>query len=117
MAGLSRRPGGSPGEAVRDGSLLVTTTDVLARIDGCTARVVVVGQGYVGLPSAMRAAESGLAVTGFEIDLEGAAGARRAGANSRARSSELSTRRRSRFEIHARGGLGGETAPGRVTTP
>jgi UDP-N-acetyl-D-glucosamine dehydrogenase len=43
-------------------------TDLLARIDDRTARVVVVGQGYVGLPLAMRAAESGFTVTGYEID-------------------------------------------------
>jgi UDP-N-acetyl-D-glucosamine dehydrogenase len=32
------------------------------------ARLVVVGQGYVGLPLAIRAAEVGYAVTGFDID-------------------------------------------------
>ena len=31
-------------------------------------RLVVVGQGYVGLPLAMRAVEVGFDVTGFEID-------------------------------------------------
>lgn len=46
------------------------TTDLLARIEDRTARVVVVGQGYVGLPLAMRAAEVGFAVTGYEIDRE-----------------------------------------------
>ncbi|MGZ8765623.1 MAG: nucleotide sugar dehydrogenase [Acidimicrobiia bacterium] len=44
------------------------TTDLLASIDDRTARVVVVGQGYVGLPLAMRAAEAGFPVTGYEID-------------------------------------------------
>ncbi|MGZ8763852.1 MAG: nucleotide sugar dehydrogenase [Acidimicrobiia bacterium] len=44
------------------------TNDLLASIDDRTARVVVVGQGYVGLPLAMRAAESGFPVTGYEID-------------------------------------------------
>jgi nucleotide sugar dehydrogenase len=44
------------------------TTDLLARIEDRTARVVVVGQGYVGLPLAMRAVESGFSVTGYEID-------------------------------------------------
>jgi UDP-N-acetyl-D-glucosamine dehydrogenase len=46
------------------------TTDLLARIDDRTARIVVVGQGYVGLPLAMRAAEAGFPVTGYEIDPE-----------------------------------------------
>ncbi len=46
------------------------TTDLLARIEDRTARVVVVGQGYVGLPLAMRAAEAGFPVTGYEIDAE-----------------------------------------------
>ena len=33
-----------------------------------TARVVVVGQGYVGLPLAMRAVDAGYAVVGYEVD-------------------------------------------------
>ena len=45
-------------------------TDLLARIDDRTARVVVVGQGYVGLPVAMRAVEVGVPVTGYELDRE-----------------------------------------------
>lgn len=44
--------------------------DLLARIDDRSARVVVVGQGYVGLPVAMRAAEAGFTVTGYEVDSE-----------------------------------------------
>jgi UDP-N-acetyl-D-glucosamine dehydrogenase len=38
-----------------------------------TERVVVVGQGYVGLPVAMRAVEAGYDVTGYEIDPDRAA--------------------------------------------
>jgi UDP-N-acetyl-D-mannosaminuronic acid dehydrogenase/UDP-N-acetyl-D-glucosamine dehydrogenase len=41
---------------------------VLKRIDDRDAHVVVVGQGYVGLPVAMRAAEAGFRVTGYELD-------------------------------------------------
>ncbi|HEX6423572.1 MAG TPA: nucleotide sugar dehydrogenase [Acidimicrobiales bacterium] len=47
--------------------------DLLARIDARTARVVVVGQGYVGLPVAMRAVEIGFRVVGLEADPERAA--------------------------------------------
>ena len=39
----------------------------LARIADRTARVVVVGQGYVGLPVAVRAAEVGFTVLGFDL--------------------------------------------------
>ena len=44
------------------------TGELLGRIDDRTARVVVVGQGYVGLPVAMRAARSGFPVVGYELD-------------------------------------------------
>ena len=47
--------------------------DLLARIDARTARVLVVGQGYVGLPVAMRAVEIGFRVVGLEADPERAA--------------------------------------------
>jgi UDP-N-acetyl-D-glucosamine dehydrogenase len=39
---------------------------LLVKIDDRTARVAVIGQGYVGLPLAMRAAEVGYAVVGFD---------------------------------------------------
>jgi UDP-N-acetyl-D-glucosamine dehydrogenase len=45
-------------------------TDLLARIDERTARVVVVGQGYVGLPVALRAVEVGFPVAGLDIDAD-----------------------------------------------
>ena len=41
-----------------------------ARIDERTARVVVVGQGYVGLPVALRAAAVGFPVVGFDLAAE-----------------------------------------------
>ena len=48
-----------------------TDTDVmdglLARLADRTARVVVMGQGYVGLPVAMRASAVGFPVVGFEV--------------------------------------------------
>jgi nucleotide sugar dehydrogenase len=44
------------------------TGDLLGRIDDRTARVVVVGQGYVGLPVAMRASEVGFSVVVYELD-------------------------------------------------
>ncbi len=43
-------------------------TTLLGRIDDRTARVVIVGQGYVGLPVAMRASEVGFPVVGYEVD-------------------------------------------------
>ncbi len=44
------------------------STELLDHIEDRSARVVVVGQGYVGLPVAMRAAEVGFHVTGYELD-------------------------------------------------
>ena len=43
---------------------------LLARIEDRTARVVVVGQGYVGLPVAVRAAAVGFPVVGLDIDAD-----------------------------------------------
>lgn len=43
-------------------------TKLLERIENRSARVAVVGQGYVGLVVAMRASEAGFAVTGLETD-------------------------------------------------
>ena len=43
------------------------STHLLRRIDERQARVVVVGQGYVGLPVAMRAVEVGFAVVGYDV--------------------------------------------------
>ncbi len=42
--------------------------DLDARIRAKTARIGVIGMGYVGLPLALVAAEAGLPVTGFDID-------------------------------------------------
>src|SRR5256885_6501188 len=41
-----------------------------ARIDDRQAKVAVVGQGYVGLPLAMRAAEAGFPVVGYDVAAE-----------------------------------------------
>jgi nucleotide sugar dehydrogenase len=43
---------------------------LLARIDERTAKVVIVGQGYVGLPLAIRAAEVGYRVVGYDISVD-----------------------------------------------
>jgi UDP-N-acetyl-D-mannosaminuronic acid dehydrogenase/UDP-N-acetyl-D-glucosamine dehydrogenase len=43
-------------------------SELLRRIEQRTAKVAIVGQGYVGLPVAMRAAELGFPTIGFEID-------------------------------------------------
>ena len=42
--------------------------DLLARIEGCTAKVGVIGLGYVGLPLAHALHQGGLPVLGFDID-------------------------------------------------
>jgi UDP-N-acetyl-D-glucosamine dehydrogenase len=42
-------------------------TDLLRRLDDRSAKVAVLGQGYVGLVVAMRASEAGFSVTGFEV--------------------------------------------------
>ena len=44
--------------------------ELLARLANRTAKVVVVGQGYVGLPVAMRASQVGFPVIGFEVSTE-----------------------------------------------
>ena len=44
--------------------------ELLARLANRTAKVVVVGQGYVGLPVAMRASQVGFPVVGFEVSTE-----------------------------------------------
>src|SRR5690242_16563014 len=43
---------------------------LLARLDDRTAKVVVVGQGYVGLPIAMRASEVGFRTVGYDTSRE-----------------------------------------------
>jgi len=43
-------------------------SELLARIEARTARVAIIGQGYVGLPVSMRASEQGFPTIGFEID-------------------------------------------------
>jgi UDP-N-acetyl-D-mannosaminuronic acid dehydrogenase/UDP-N-acetyl-D-glucosamine dehydrogenase len=56
-AGAAGAP--SPGEEL--------AARLLARIEDRSARVVIVGQGYVGLPVAMRAVEQGFPVVGLEL--------------------------------------------------
>ncbi len=59
----------APGAATPppDGELVAA---LLARIENRTARVLIVGQGYVGLPVAMRAVEVGFPVVGLEASPE-----------------------------------------------
>lgn len=45
-------------------------TALLERLHDRTARIAVIGQGYVGLPVAMRAVEVGFPVVGFEVSAE-----------------------------------------------
>jgi UDP-N-acetyl-D-mannosaminuronic acid dehydrogenase/UDP-N-acetyl-D-glucosamine dehydrogenase len=44
--------------------------ELLARIEDRTAKVLIIGQGYVGLPVAMRAVEMGFPVAGLELNPE-----------------------------------------------
>ena len=44
--------------------------EAIGRIEDRSAKVVVVGQGYVGLPVAMRAVEVGFSVVGFDASVE-----------------------------------------------
>src|SRR5690349_10002994 len=43
-------------------------TSLLERIEGRSARVGVIGLGYVGLPLAVEFARAGFTVTGFDVD-------------------------------------------------
>ena len=45
------------------------TQDLIARLADRTARIAVLGQGYVGLPVAMRAVEVGFTTVGFDVDV------------------------------------------------
>ena len=42
----------------------------LEHLQDRSAKVVVIGQGYVGLPLAVRASEVGFSVVGFDVDAE-----------------------------------------------
>ena len=42
--------------------------ELVGRLEQRDARIAIVGQGYVGLPLAMRAAELGFSVTGYDVD-------------------------------------------------
>jgi UDP-N-acetyl-D-glucosamine dehydrogenase len=68
MAAAPDEPGGT-----RPGPTDVLLDDLVQRIDDRTARVLIVGQGYVGLPVAMRAVEVGFPVVGLEASPERAA--------------------------------------------
>ncbi len=52
-------------EATTEDQLLA---DLLNRIGSRTAKVAIIGQGYVGLPVAMRAAQLGFPTVGYEVD-------------------------------------------------
>ncbi|MGD0137147.1 MAG: nucleotide sugar dehydrogenase [Bryobacteraceae bacterium] len=43
-------------------------TELIARIEARTARIGIIGMGYVGLPLALGFSQQGFAVTGFDID-------------------------------------------------
>ena len=68
---------------------------LLDRIDDRDANVVVVGQGYVGLPVAMRAVEVGFRVVGYELDADAPRGAARPAARTSRTSPTSGSPRRS----------------------
>jgi len=47
-----------------------TVAEFISRIDSRTAKIGIVGMGYVGLPLALLLSEDGFAVTGFDIDAQ-----------------------------------------------
>ena len=49
---------------------LAIDSDLFSRIENRTARVGVIGLGYVGLPLVLLFSEQGFRVTGFDIDIE-----------------------------------------------
>ena len=65
-------------EANGDGATADLAGELLARIEDRTAKVLIVGQGYVGLPVAMRAVEMGFPVVGLELNPERVAALRSA---------------------------------------
>ena len=65
-------------EAEADGVTADLAGELLARIEDRTARVLIIGQGYVGLPVAMRAVEMGFPVAGLELNPERVAALRSA---------------------------------------
>ena len=60
----SRRPLGDPGEGVES----LSYDQLRKRIDDKTARIVVIGIGYVGLPLVVEFARAGFRVTGYDKD-------------------------------------------------
>ena len=63
--GATAEPTG--GEAQRERPVL---RDLLQRLESREAKVAVIGQGYVGLPLAVRAAELGYQVVGYDVSAE-----------------------------------------------
>ena len=65
------RFGPRDGAGQRDSSLTTTSTSIAglkSRIEARTARIGIIGMGYVGLPLALLFSEQGFPVTGFDID-------------------------------------------------
>lgn len=75
VAGL---PATSTREAEAEDATPDLAGELLARIEDRSAKVLIVGQGYVGLPVAMRAVEMGFPVVGLELNPERVAALRSA---------------------------------------
>src|SRR5215471_15657906 len=65
---ISVRKGGGGVHVVKAGLLNSVYLDLLAPFENMTARIGVIGLGYVGIPLTMAAVESGFRVVGFDID-------------------------------------------------
>ena len=57
----------APGARTKNSAADDLALGLLTRLEDRTARVLIVGQGYVGLPVAMRAVEQGFTVAGLEL--------------------------------------------------
>ena len=79
----TNQPTGSDDGSLREAMTALRT--FLDAVDARQARVAVVGQGYVGLPVAMRASEIGFAVVGFDVAEARIASLRRAAVVRRGR--------------------------------
>lgn len=69
-APAAAEPGAAPAAPAADGGL---AAELLRKLEERTARVLIVGQGYVGLPVSMRAVEVGFDVVGLEASADRAA--------------------------------------------
>src|SRR5207245_3012164 len=68
--GSGRRDGGQGLDRAPSGGGKVNESRLTARIRDRTARIAIIGQGYVGLPLAVEFARTGFSVIGVDTDLD-----------------------------------------------